>query len=581
MRVIIIGGVAAGASAAARLRRLDEKAEIIVLERDPYVSFASCGMPYHIGGTIKDRGILLVQTPQSLAANLALDVRINHEVTAVDRKARRVSVVDRTTGSAFTLDYDWLVICSGAAPILPPIEGLDNPRVHSLRNIPDMDAIIADLDKGAKHGLVIGGSYIGLELVEAFRERGMETVVVEMADRLMPWLDPEMTRILHYHVVEHGAEVRLGTAVKAIRNAARGLAVELSDGSTIETDIVALATGVRPIATLAKEIGLQLGPRGGIAVDARMRTSDPHILAAGDVIETQSIVTGEPVLSMLAGPANRQGRLVADTIHALSTGAELTAAYRGTQGTGIVKVFDMTAGGTGLTETQLKAADRPYRKIHLLPNSRSGYYPGAKPMLMKVLFAPEDGKLLGAQMVGWDGIDKRLDVLAVALRAGMTVYDLEHLELAYAPPYSPAKDAINMAGFIGSNLLRGQLDLWYSEQYPEIAKTGTILDVRTTAEWDRWHIPGAVHIPLQQLRSRIDRLPKGETIHTYCRSGFRSYLASTILRHNGFRSPFLSGGVLVFHACHKTPLALGDGGMPVLSHAEDVLAQRSNARSML
>ena len=581
MRVIIIGGIAAGASAAARLRRLDETAEIIILERDPFVSFAGCGMPYHIGGTITDRGALLVQTPESLAANLALDVRTDHEVIRIDRAERRICVIDHQKTERFSLTYDWLVICAGASPILPPIPGLDLPQVHQLRNIPDMDGIIAGLDSGARRALVIGGSYIGLELVEAFRERGLQTTVVEMADRLMPWLDPEMTRLLHYHVVEHGAEVRLETAVTAIRTAEGGLAVDLSDGSVLETDLVALATGVRPSTALAAAAGLAIGPRGGIVVDAQMRTADPHILAAGDIIETAHLQTGHPVLSMLAGPANRQGRLAADTIHALSTGAAPVAAYRGTQGTGIVKVFDMVAGGTGMTETQLAAAGIACHKVHLVPNSRSGYYPGSRPMLMKVLFAPGDGRLLGAQVVGWDGVDKRIDVLAVALRAGMTVFDLEHLELAYAPPYSPAKDAVNMAGFLGSNLLRGQIALWYAEDYPAIADRGTTLDVRSQTEWDNWHLPEAVHIPIVELRRRIDEVPKGRPVFVLCRSGFRSYLAATILRHAGYEAPFLSGGLLFFHARHRTPLALGDGGMPTISHAEDVLATRAGRSSVL
>jgi NADPH-dependent 2,4-dienoyl-CoA reductase/sulfur reductase-like enzyme/rhodanese-related sulfurtransferase len=582
MRVIIIGGIAAGASAAARLRRLDETAEIIILERDPFVSFAGCGMPYHIGGTIADREALLVQTPASLAANLALDVRTDHEVTAIDRAARRISATDhRGGGTTFALDYDWLVICAGASPILPPIPGLDLTQVHQLRNIPDMDGIIAGLEAGARRALVIGGSYIGLELVEAFRERGLQTVVVEMADRLMPWLDPEMTRLLHYHVVEHGAEVRLETAVTAIRAADGGLAVDLSDGSVLETDLVALATGVRPSTALAAAAGLAIGPRGGIVVDAQMRTADPHILAAGDIIETPHLQTGQPVLSMLAGPANRQGRLAADTIHAMSSGAAPVAAYRGTQGTGIVKVFDLVAGGTGMTETQMTAAGIACYKVHLVPNSRSGYYPGSRPMLMKVLFAPGDGRLLGAQVVGWDGVDKRIDVLAVALRAGMTVYDLEHLELAYAPPYSPAKDAVNMAGFLGANLLRGQIALWYAEDYPAIAAQGTILDVRSQTEWDNWHLPEAMHIPVAELRRRIAEVPKGRPVYVLCRSGFRSYLAATILRHNGFEAPFLSGGLLFFHARHRTPLALGDGGMPTISHAEDILATRAGRSTAL
>lgn len=572
MKVVIVGGVAGGGSAAARLRRLDERAEIVVLERDPYVSFANCGLPYHIGGAIAERDSLLLQTPTSLAASLALDVRVNHEVTAIDRAGKAVEVVNRETGETYRETYDKLVYCAGADPVRPPIRGLDHPRVHVLRNIPDMDAIIADLDRGARRGLVIGGSYIGLEVAEAFRARGLETVVVEMADRLMPWMDPEMTRILHYHAFEHGLDVRLSTAVTAVEDAAGGgVRVALSDGTAVETDVVVLAAGVRPSAGLAAAAGLALGPRGGIRVDAQMRTSDPDILAAGDAVETPHVLTGEPVLSMLAGPANRQGRIAAETI------AGAPSAYRGTQGTGVVKVFDMTAGGTGLTEAQLRAEGRAYRKVHLHPNGHSGYYPGTAPMFMKVLFAPGDGRLLGAQIVGWDGVDKRLDVLAVALRAGMTVFDLEHLELAYAPPYSSAKDPVNMAGFLGANLLREQVHFWYAEDWPDCAGRVTLLDCRTAEERARWTIEGSLHIPYTELRGRLAEVPRDRPVWAFCRSGFRSYVAYCVLKHEGWAAATLAGGLMTFHGFHKTPLAIGQGGMPTISHAEDVLARRPGA----
>jgi NADPH-dependent 2,4-dienoyl-CoA reductase/sulfur reductase-like enzyme/rhodanese-related sulfurtransferase len=573
MKTVIVGGVAAGASTGARLRRLDASAEIVVLERDDYVSFANCGLPYHIGGAIPERSSLLLQTPESLARSLALDVRTGQDVIRIDREAKEVEVRDRREARTYRESYDTLVLCPGADPIRPPIPGADDPRVDALRNIPDMDRIIARLDAGASSAVVVGGSYIGLELAEAFRSRGLETTVVERTERLMPWLDPEMTRILDYHVRTHDVDVRLDTSAEAVR-AVEGdrLAVELTDGTSLETDIVVMAAGARPNVDLARDAGLEIGPRGGIVVDAQMHTSAPDILAAGDAVETVHLLTGEPTLSMLAGPANRQGRIAADTI------AGRDSAYRGTQGTAVVKVFDMTAGGTGMTETELRAAGMGFRKVHTHQNGHAAYYPGTAPLFIKALFEPAEGRLLGAQVLGWDGVDKRIDVFAVALRAGMTVYDLEHLELAYAPPYGSAKDPVNMVGFLGSNLLRGDIDLWYPEDYPGCAGGVTILDVRTPAEYEAWHIPEAVLLPYTELRQRFDEVPRGTPVYTYCRSGFRSYIAYRELKQNGWDDvAFLSGGMMTYHGYHRTPLAVGTGGMPVVTHAEDELAQRPGA----
>ncbi|WP_342660319.1 Coenzyme A disulfide reductase [Rhodococcus ruber] len=573
MKTVIVGGVAAGASTAARLRRLDESAEIVVLERDRYVSFANCGLPYHIGGEIPDRNSLLLQTPESLAASLALDVRIGQEVVRIDRDAKEVEVRDHLQDRTYREAYDKLVLCPGAVPIRPPIPGADDPRVDVLRNIPDMDRIIARLGEDASSAVVVGGSYIGLELTEAFRTRGLRTVVVERSERLMPWLDPEMTRILDYHVGNHDVDLRLGTSANAVREAPSGtLALDLSDGTTVEADVVVMAAGVRPNVDLARAAGIEIGPRGGIVVDAHMRTSAPDILAAGDAVETPNFLTGEPVLSMLASPANRQGRIAADTI------AGRDSEYRGTQGTAVVKVFDMTAGGTGSTETELRAAGIDYRKVYDHHNGHAAYYPGTAPLFLKVLFAPADGKLLGAQVLGWDGVDKRIDVLAVALRAGMTVYDLEHLELAYAPPYGSAKDPVNMVGFLGANLLRGDIDLWYPEDYPDCADRVTILDTRTQAEYDAWHIPGAILVPYTELRGRLDEVPRDKPVYTYCRSGFRSYIAYCVLEQNGWDEvAFLAGGMMTYHGYHRTPLEVGKGGMPVVAHAEGDMARRAGA----
>lgn len=577
MKTVIVGGVAAGASTGARLRRLDDSAEIVILERDHYVSFANCGLPYHIGGAIPERDSLLLQTPESLARSLALDVRTGQDVVRIDREAKEVEVRDEKQGRTYRETYDKLVLCLGAEPVRPPIPGADDPRVDVLRNIPDMDHILAQLDRGASSAVVVGGSYIGLELTEAFRARGLRTTVVERTERLMPWLDPEMTRILDYHVLTHDVDLRLGTSAEAVRRTDDDrLVLDLSDGTSVEADVVVMAAGARPNVDLARAAGLEIGPRGGIVVDAHMRTSAPDILAAGDAVETAHLLTGEPVLSMLAGPANREGRIAAETI------AGHVSAYRGTQGTAVVKVFEMTAGGTGMTETELRAAGMGFRKVYTHQMGHAGYYPGTAPLFVKVLFAPDDGRLLGAQVLGWDGVDKRIDVFAVALRAGMTVYDLEHLELAYAPPYGSAKDPVNMVGFLGANLLRGDIDLCYPEDFPGCAATATILDTRTRSEYDAWHIPGAVLIPYTELRDRLDELPRDKPVYTYCRSGFRSYIAYCVLKQNGFDEvAFLSGGVMTYHGYHRTPLDVGLGGMPVVSHVEDELAQRPGALAHL
>jgi NADPH-dependent 2,4-dienoyl-CoA reductase/sulfur reductase-like enzyme/rhodanese-related sulfurtransferase len=561
MKIVIVGGVAGGASAAARLRRLDESAEIVVFERDRYVSFANCGLPYHIGGEIPDRSSLLLQTPDGLARQLALDVRVDHEVTAIDRFDKQVEVRDHAGQRTFHECYDKLVLCPGAEPIRLKIPGADHPRVLVLRNIPDMDRIIAAIEH-ASRAVVIGGSYIGIELAEAFRARGVRTTIIERTAQLMPWLDHEMTRILHLHVRDHGVEVRLGTEVTHIHgNGALG--IELSDGTSLEADLVVMAAGVTPNVSLAREAGLKIGPRGGIVVDRHMRTSDPDIFAAGDVVETPHLITGEPTLALLASPANRQGRIAAETI------CGRDSLYRGTQGTAVVKAFEMTVGGTGVSEAELHRRGMEYRKIYLHPNDHASYYPGASPMFFKVLFEPERGRLLGAQVLGWRGVDKRIDVLSVAMRAGMTVYDLEHLELAYAPPYGSAKDPVNMAGFLAANLLRGDVHLWYPEEYPDCAHRVTIVDARTPAEYERWHIRGAVLIPHTEQRARLDELPRDRPVYLYCRSGFRSYLSYALLKHHGFADvAFLSGGLLTYHGFHETPFE----GLPVGTLADDAFA---------
>lgn len=541
MKVVVIGGVAAGMSAAARTRRLDEMAEIVVLERSKHVSFANCGLPYHIGDVIKDRDDLLLQTPQSLRMSLNLDVRVGHEVIAIDRKRRLVRVMELGSAREYEEPYDKLVLAPGAAPIKPSLPGIDHPRLFALRNIEDMDRIKAVVDGGAQNAVVIGGGYIGVEMAENLRLRGLHVVLVELADQIIPPLDREMVRDLERHMKEHGVTVRLGVAAAAFRDVSGKLNIELTDASTLVADFAILAIGVRPDTTLARAGGLELGPRGGIRVDSHMRTSDPDIYAAGDAVEVVDSVLGIPALIPLAGPANRQGRIVGDNICGRGT------VYTSTQGTSIVKVFEMSGGGTGVTEKALTRAGRPYRKVYLHPSGHAGYYPGSAPMHIKVMFEPDGGKLLGAQVVGFDGVDKRLDVFATAIRAGMTVHDLENLELAYAPPYASAKDPVNMVGFIGSNLLNGDLSLWYAEEYPAKTEGGMIVDVRGPQEYDRWHIPGAVNIPLGKLRGQIDQFPQDKPVYLYCMVGFRSYLAYRILKQRGIRHvATLAGGALTF-----------------------------------
>lgn len=541
MKTVIVGGVAAGMSAAARFRRLDEFSEIVVLERGPYVSFANCGLPYYIGGVIKDRDGLLLQTPQSLKLALNIDVRVRHEVRGINQTQKIVHVLELDTGRNYAERYDKLVIASGAEPLKPAIPGIENSRILTLRNLADMDRIKALVDGGARHAVIIGAGYIGIEMAENLRNRGLHVDLVEMMPQILPPLDYEMTRYIEDHMREQGVILHLGSAASVFHDSGNQVVVELTSGTALVADLVILAVGVRPDVRLARDAGLHIGPRGGIAVDSHLRTSDPDIYAAGDAVEVTDLVTHNTSLIPLAGPANRQGRIVGDNL------AGRQSRYSATQGSAIVKVFEMTAGGTGASEKALVKAGRPFLKIYLHPAGHAGYYPGSFPMHMKLLCDPEAGTVLGAQIVGFDGVDKRLDVLATALRAGMTVYDLETLELAYAPPYGSAKDPVNMAGFIAANCLKGDLDLWYAEEYPAQTAGAMIIDVRSPQEFDSWHIPGAVNIPLGKLREQADTLPDDKPLLVYCKVGFRSYLAYRILKQKGhYKTSMLSGGILTF-----------------------------------
>ncbi len=576
MKLVVVGGVAAGASTAARARRLDESAEIIVFERGHHVSFANCGLPYHVGEVIADRDRLLLQTPQSLRDSLNIDVRIGTEVTAIDPAARTVSVREVDTGAEFTESYDALALCPGAAPVRPPLAGIDHPAIEVLRRIGDMDRIKARVDtalaahKAARRdpvrAVVIGAGYIGLEMAENLHHRGVAVDVVERADQILPPVDREISIPVEQHLRSRGIHVHLSTTAAAFAPLPEDrVGVELNNGTTLPADLVILAAGVRPDTALATAAGLALGEHGGIAVDTHMRTSDPFIWAAGDAVETPHPVLPGSYLNPLAGPANRQARVAAENICGRDT------EYASTQGTSIVKVFDMVAGGTGATERQLKAAGIDYRAVHVHPSGHAGYYPGTAMMHLKVLFDPADGRILGAQACGFDGIDKRLDLLAMAVRQDMTVHDLENQELAYAPPFGSAKDPINMAGFVASNVLRGDLRLWYAEDFPAATDGALLIDVRTPDEYGLWHIPGAMNVPLPTLRAAVaaGEWDRDRPVRLYCAVGFRSYLAYRILVQSGFSDvATLSGGSTTFKAVHDRPEDTYEALPPVESYAE-------------
>jgi NADPH-dependent 2,4-dienoyl-CoA reductase/sulfur reductase-like enzyme/peroxiredoxin family protein/TusA-related sulfurtransferase/rhodanese-related sulfurtransferase len=532
--IVIAGGVAGGASAAARLRRLDEKAEIIVFERGEYISFANCGLPYHIAGTIKERERLLVQTPEKMKAQFNIDVRIRSEVTRIDRATKEVVVRDLASGGEYRQRYDYAVLSPGAEPFRPPIAGIDLPGVCTLRNMADMDAIIGRLKDGqAKHAVVVGGGYIGLEMAEALVERGLKVTLVELGAQVMATVDPEMAAPLLTELELHGVDVKLNTSVTEIRQGQR-LTVLTNTQDSLETDLVIMSVGVRPENGLAKEAGLVIGSTGGIAVDEHMRTSDPFIYAAGDAVEVTDFVSGRQTLIPLAGPANRQGRIAADNICGRSS------SYRNTQGTAICKVFGLSVGTTGQNEKALKRAGAEYQKIYVHPNNHAGYYPDAVPISLKLLFHPKTGKIFGAQAVGADGVDKRIDVLAVALRAGLTVHELEDLELTYAPPYGSAKDPVNYAGFVASNVIKGDARACHFDDLDGADKV--LVDVRTEAEARAGTIPGAIIIPLHELRTRMTELPRDKELIIFCQVGLRGYLACRILSQNGYNCKNLCGG---------------------------------------
>jgi NADPH-dependent 2,4-dienoyl-CoA reductase/sulfur reductase-like enzyme/peroxiredoxin family protein/rhodanese-related sulfurtransferase/TusA-related sulfurtransferase len=554
-RVVIVGGVAGGASAAARARRLNEAAEIIVFERGPHISFANCGMPYYIGGTIRDRERLLVQTAAGMRQRYRLDIRTHHEVERIDPRARTLTVRNLESGATTTEPYDALILSPGAEPVRPPIPGADHRQVFTLRSLVDMDRIKRAVDaENPGRAVIIGGGYIGLEMAEALRRRNLAVTLVELAPQVFVAADPEMVAPIHQQLAMNGVDLRLGTSVTAIAVAAAGsdeaadlLRVQLSTGESVAAGLVILAVGVRPEVKLAREAGLAIGPTGGIVVDVHMRTSDPAIYAVGDAAEVTHFVAGTQALIPLAGPANRQGRIAADNLFGRPS------VYRQTQGTAICKVFDLAIGMTGLSEKALRKAGSAYEKIYVHPASHASYYPGAAPMTLKLLFDPADGRILGAQAVGADGIDKRIDVIATAMRGRLTVRDLGDLELSYAPPYGSAKDPVNYAGFVASGVLDGDVRLCHTEDMVHPSADQLLVDVRTPGEVAAGTIPGAVNVPLDALRDRLGELPKDKELLVFCQAGLRGYLACRTLSQNGFRCRNLTGGYKIFRATVGSP----------------------------
>ena len=539
-KVIIVGGVAGGANVAARLRRLDERCRITIHERGKYVSFANCGLPYHIGKQIEKREKLLLHTPESLKKRFAIDVRVGSEVVSIDRSAKTVTAKDTTTNQISVEPYDILVLSPGAAPLRPDLPGINLPGIHTLRDMRDMDEIIAALDeRPLKNVAIIGGGFIGLEMAEQLQARlshhSPEIRLIEAAPHVLPPLDSEMAVQIEDELRRNGIKLQLGEPVTGFEASGSGLVIQTETGGRYAADLVLLNIGVRPETGLAKNAGLEIGARGGIKVDSELRTSDPAIFAVGDCIETKHLVTGELGIIPLAGPANRQGRIVANIISGKKS------EYRGTLGTAIVRVFETIAAITGPNERTLDRLAIPHRAVYLHPSSHAGYYPGAKPIHLKLLYAPDTGKILGAQAVGSDGVDKRIDVIATAITGGLAVEDLTDLELCYAPPFGSAKDPVNLAGMVAQNVQDGLVEIVSPASTGSELADSVLLDVRDNQERAGGFIPNSLHIPLPEIRSRISELPKDKNILVFCQSGQRSYIACRILSQHGLRCKNLTG----------------------------------------
>ena len=544
-KVVIIGGVAGGASTAARLRRLNEEMEIVLLEKGEHMSYANCGLPYYIGEVIKERDKLFVITPQKFQARFNVDVRVYCEAIAIDRQGQQVEVINHLTGEKYQESYDCLILSPGAEPIRPPLPGIDNPAIFTLRNVPDTDKIFNYIrDKSPTTAIVVGGGFVGLEMCENLQARGMSVTLVEMAPQVLPFLDREMAALVQRYLREREINLYFGDGVARFKESgAGGVAVTLQSGSEIQADMVILSIGVIPEVRLAREAGLEVGK--GIRVNEYLQTSDPRIYALGDAVEVVDFVTGSPAVIPLAGPANKQGRIVANNI----IGRQET--YRGTQGTAVLKVFDLVAAGTGASERTLKQAGIEYKHCIVQPGSHAGYYPDSKSIFLKLFFSPE-GKIYGAQAVGYSGVEKRIDVIAAALRSGKNVYDLQALELAYAPPFSSAKDPVNMAGYVAGNILQGDVQPINCDEISAPNEGIKVLDVREPSEYELGHIPGAVNIPLGQLRGRINELLPEQEIVVNCAVGLRSYIAVRILMQRGFtRVRNLNGGYNIYQVFEK------------------------------
>ena len=539
MKVVIVGGVAGGASAAARLRRLDEQAEIVVFERSGYISYANCGLPYYIGGTIEDAEDLTLQTPESFYSRFRVDMRVHHEVTAVHREKKTVSVRNLETGAEFEESYDKLILSPGAKPTQPKLPGAGIGKLFTLRTVEDCFKIrnyVVENKPGS--AVLAGGGFISLELAENLRELGLDVTIVQRPKQLMNPFDSDMAAYIHNQMRRHGVKLALGFTVEGFEEKDGGVDVLLKDAAPLHADMVVLAIGVSPDSRLAAQAGLELGLKGSIVVNERMETSDPDIYAVGDAVQVKHYVSGQDAVISLAGPANKQGRIAADNI----CGGD--SRYPGSQGSSVLKLFDMTAASTGLNETNAKKAGYDVDKVVLSPMSHAGYYPGGKVMTLKIVFEKGSYRLLGAQIVGYEGVDKRIDVLATAIHCGMKATELAALDLAYAPPYSSAKDPVNMAGFMVENLAKGLVKQFHVDEVEKLPRDGsvTLLDTRTVAEYSRGHAPDFVNIPVDELRERIGELPQGKPVYVMCQSGLRSYVACRILTGYGYDCYNFSGG---------------------------------------
>ena len=545
MKVVIIGGVAGGATAAARIRRLDEQAEIVVFERSGFVSYANCGLPYYIGGVIEDPDALTLQTPESFFSRFRVTMKVRHEVTAIHPKRKTVSVKNLETGELFEESYEKLLLSPGAKPTQPRLPGLGSEKIFTLRTVEDTFRIKEYIRaKQPKSAVLAGGGFISLELAENLRELGMDVTIVQRPKQLMNPFDADMAAFIHGEMRKHGVRLALGHTVEGFEEKDSGVDVLLKDEAPLRADMVVLAIGVSPDTGLAKDAGLELGIKGSILVNDRMETSVPDIYAVGDAVQVKHFVTGQDALIALAGPANKQGRIAADNI----CGGD--SRYAGSQGSSVIKIFDMTAATTGINETNAKKGGLNVDTVILSPMSHAGYYPGGKVMTMKVVFEKETYRLLGAQIVGYEGVDKRIDVLATAIRAGLKATQLKELELAYAPPYSSAKDPVNMAGFMIENIASGVLKQWHLEEVDKLPKDGsvTLLDTRTVGEYAGGHIDGFTNIPVDQLRERLGELDKSKPVYVICQSGLRSYIACRILSGYGFECYNFSGGFRFYDA---------------------------------